>query len=134
MASETKQDLLKRIPPITELLKEPAVADWLKTQPLPLVTDCLRGATAAVREGILADADGRCGPEQVTAAAVLARAAGLLARGDHAAFARGDQRHGHHPAHGAGAGGVSRRRGGFDAAGAEGLFDAGRGSRNRRAD
>jgi L-seryl-tRNA(Ser) seleniumtransferase len=78
MASEPKQDLLKRIPPITELLKHPVVAGWLKTQPLSLVTDCLRGATAAVREEILTDSAGRCGSEQVTAEAVLARAAILL--------------------------------------------------------
>ena len=78
MASETKQDLLKSIPPITELLKDPAVVGWLKTHPLPLVTNCLRGAAAGVREEILADSTGRCGPEQVAAGAVLARAAALL--------------------------------------------------------
>jgi L-seryl-tRNA(Ser) seleniumtransferase len=79
MALEPKQDLLKRIPPITELLKVPEVLGWLKTHPLPLVTDCLRGATARAREEILADSVGRCGPESVTTAAVLARAAALLA-------------------------------------------------------
>ena len=46
MASEPKQDLLKSIPPITALLKNPAVAGWLNTHPLPLVTDCLRDAVA----------------------------------------------------------------------------------------
>jgi L-seryl-tRNA(Ser) seleniumtransferase len=80
MASEPKQDLLKRIPPITELLKDPAVVGWLETRPLPLVTDCLRSATAEVRQEILADSAGRCGPEQVTAEAVLARAVVLLAQ------------------------------------------------------
>src|ERR1035437_2173414 len=80
MASEPKQELLKRIPPITELLKTQAAARWLKTHPLPLVTDCLRGATAAVREALLADSAGHCGPEQVTPEAVLARAAVLLER------------------------------------------------------
>ena len=80
MASEPKQDLLKRIPPITELLKGPEVLGWLKTHPLSLVTDCLRGATAGAREEILADAVGRCGPEHVTPEAILARAAALLAQ------------------------------------------------------
>jgi L-seryl-tRNA(Ser) seleniumtransferase len=80
MASEPKQDLLKRIPPITELLKDPTVARWLKTHPLPLVTDCLRGAAAGVRQEILADSAGCSGPEQVTPQALLARAAALLAR------------------------------------------------------
>ena len=78
MASEPKQELLKRIPPITELLKTQVAVRWLKTHPLPLVTDCLRGATAGVREELLADSAGHCGPEQVTAEAVLARAAALL--------------------------------------------------------
>jgi L-seryl-tRNA(Ser) seleniumtransferase len=81
MASEPKQELLKRIPPITELLKTQAAVQWLKTHPLPLVTDCLRGATAAVREELLADSAGHSGPEQVTAEAVLARAATLLEQG-----------------------------------------------------
>ena len=80
MASEPKQDLLKRIPPITELLKDRAVANWLKLHPLPLVTDCLRRAAAGVREEILADSAGRCGPEHVKTESLLARAAALLAQ------------------------------------------------------
>jgi L-seryl-tRNA(Ser) seleniumtransferase len=78
MASEPNLELLKRIPPITELLKTQTAARWLKTHPLPLVTDCLRDSTAAVREELLADSAGHCEPEQVTADAVLARAAVLL--------------------------------------------------------
>ena len=80
MASEPNQELLKRIPPITELLKTQAAARWLKTHPLSLVTDCLRNSTAAVREELLADSARHCGPEQVTPEAVLARAETLLAR------------------------------------------------------
>jgi L-seryl-tRNA(Ser) seleniumtransferase len=78
MASEPEQDLLKRIPPITELLKTEAVVGWLKTHPLPLVTDCLRAAAAVVREEILADPSGRWGPQHAAAGAVLTRAAALL--------------------------------------------------------
>ena len=80
MASEPRQELLKRIPPITELLKTQAAVRWLKMHPLPLVTDCLRGAAAGVREELLADSAGHLGPEQVTAEAVLSRAAVLLER------------------------------------------------------
>ncbi len=80
MAPEPKQDLLKLIPPITELLKSPKVLEWLKTHPLALVTECLRGATAAAREELLADSVGRCGPEHVSPETVLARAAALLAQ------------------------------------------------------
>jgi L-seryl-tRNA(Ser) seleniumtransferase len=77
---ELKQELLKRIPPVTEMLKSEAVAVWLKTHPAALVTDCLRGAAAWARREVLADEGGRCGPEQVSIQAVLARAAGLLAQ------------------------------------------------------
>jgi len=80
MAPEPKQELLKRIPPITELLKTPAALRWLQNHPLPLVTDCLRGATAAVRAELLADSAGHSGPEQLSEAAILARATALLER------------------------------------------------------
>ena len=80
MAAETKQDLLKRIPPITELLKDPTVVAWLKTHPLSLVTDCLRGAAAELRAAMLAESLPAGGPEQATAEAVLTRAEALLAQ------------------------------------------------------
>ena len=80
MASEPKQELLKRIPPITELLKTHAAVGWLKTHPLPLVTGCLRGAAAGVREELLADSANHCDPEQVTEKAILTRAEALLER------------------------------------------------------
>jgi len=80
MPAEPKQELLKRIPPITELLKTPSVAAWLQSHPLPLVTDCLRGAAARLRKQVLEQAAGACGPELVTAEAVLAQAAELLAQ------------------------------------------------------
>jgi L-seryl-tRNA(Ser) seleniumtransferase len=79
MSSEQKQDLLKRIPPITELLKTPEVAAWLKAHPVSLVTDCLRGAAADVRKQVLEDTTGQCGPEQVAPGPVLAIAEELLA-------------------------------------------------------
>ncbi len=78
MATEPKHELLKRIPPMTELLKAAAVTEWFKSHPLPLVTDCLRRAAAGVRGEILADSADRCQPEQVTAEVVLGRAAALL--------------------------------------------------------
>ena len=80
MRSEEKQELLKRIPPITELLKAPKVAEWLKAHPALLVTDCLRGAAARVRKQALEDTAGQCGPEQVGSAAVLGLAEELLAQ------------------------------------------------------
>lgn len=80
MAPELKQELLKRIPPITELLKSEAVAAWLRAHPLPLVTDCLRAAVADARRELLAGEAGGGQLPQLTAEALLARAAGLLAR------------------------------------------------------
>ena len=80
MPSEAKQDLLKRIPPITDLLKSQEVAGWLAAHPAALVTDCLRGATARVRQQVMADGANQCGPEHVTSATVLIHAADLLAQ------------------------------------------------------
>ena len=80
MALEPKQELLKRIPPITELLKSHEVAVWLNVHPAGLVTDCLRRAAARVRQQMIAGDVSLCETEQVTAAAVLAHAAELLAR------------------------------------------------------
>ena len=59
---------------MTELLKSAAVAEWRKTQPATLVTECLRAAAAAARQQVMA---GDSGPS-VSLAAVLDRAAELL--------------------------------------------------------
>ncbi len=63
---------------MTELLKSPRVAEWLKVHPQALVTECLRGATASVRQALLAN-----GSEPKTEAltsAILSQAAELLER------------------------------------------------------
>ncbi|HWH69417.1 MAG TPA: L-seryl-tRNA(Sec) selenium transferase, partial [Candidatus Sulfotelmatobacter sp.] len=78
MPVETKQELLKRIPPMTELLKNQVVAGWLKAHPLPLVTECLRSATAQVRQQVLGAAGGNGESGLVSAEGILARAAELL--------------------------------------------------------
>ena len=80
MPPELRQELLKQIPPITELLKSEAVADWLKIHPLPLVTDCLRRATARMRQQVLSDVPAGYGPEALTAKVALAHAGELLAK------------------------------------------------------
>ncbi len=79
MAAELNRDLLRRIPPITELLKtEPAVS-WLKAHPAPIVTESLRRGAAFAREQILAN--GASLPEAAhLTATILERAAELLAR------------------------------------------------------
>jgi L-seryl-tRNA(Ser) seleniumtransferase len=50
---DKKQELLRELPAITELLKAEAVADWLRQHPHPLVTECLRRALADLRQEIL---------------------------------------------------------------------------------
>ena len=50
---DQKQELLRTLPAITELLKSETVADWLRQHPQPLVTECLRRALAELRRQIL---------------------------------------------------------------------------------
>lgn len=76
--SNPKEELLRRIPSITDLLASPAAAGWLGRHPRGLVTDCLRGAVDELRRQILADEAGRCGPANVTADWLLHQAQALL--------------------------------------------------------
>jgi len=75
---DSKQDLLRNLPSVTELLKSEAVAGWLRQQPQSLVTECLRRALAGVRQQIREDTAGQRGTLAVTAEAVLERAGTLL--------------------------------------------------------
>ena len=76
--SDPKQELLRNLPSVTELLKSETVAGWLRQQPLPLVTECLRRALAGLRQQILDDTASRCGAQHITAEAVMSRANELL--------------------------------------------------------
>jgi len=78
MTPEPKQDLLRQIPSLTELLKTATVTDWLKHHPLPLVTDALRRAVAELRQQILEDQSAGAALPTATAEALLARAATLI--------------------------------------------------------
>jgi len=49
---DQKQELLRSLPSVTDLLKSQVVAGWLTRHPLPLVTDCLRRALDQVRRQI----------------------------------------------------------------------------------
>jgi L-seryl-tRNA(Ser) seleniumtransferase len=79
-SSEQKQALLKRIPPITELLKSPRVIEWLAAHPASVVTDSLRSATAELRQELIGSASKELNPEAVSLDAVLKRANDLLSR------------------------------------------------------
>lgn len=50
---DQKQELLRTLPAITELLKSETVAGWLREHPQRLVTECLRRAQAVLRKEIL---------------------------------------------------------------------------------
>jgi L-seryl-tRNA(Ser) seleniumtransferase len=79
MSATPKQALLRQIPPITELLKHPTVMEWLKVHPAALVTDCLRAATASLREQLLQAPEFSNPSELAGAAVLLAHASRLLA-------------------------------------------------------
>ena len=66
MNSPAKQDLLRQIPSISDLLTTDPAAVWLAEHPRALVTDCIRQAVDILRRQILDDAAGRCGPMHVT--------------------------------------------------------------------
>jgi L-seryl-tRNA(Ser) seleniumtransferase len=61
MTSSIKQELLRALPSITDLLAGETVAGWLVEHPRGLVTACLKDAVEEVRENILNDTGGRCG-------------------------------------------------------------------------
>ena len=65
---DQKQELLRTLPAVTELLKSETVAGWLRSHPQPLVTECLRRALAGSRQNIL-DGTQNAGTESVLAQA-----------------------------------------------------------------
>jgi L-seryl-tRNA(Ser) seleniumtransferase len=75
---DEKQELLRALPAITELLKSETAAGWLRQHPQPLVTECLRRALAGLRRQILNAAAGPGDTHHITAEAVLAQAEKFL--------------------------------------------------------
>jgi L-seryl-tRNA(Ser) seleniumtransferase len=71
---DEKQELLRNLPSVTELLKGDTVAGWLRHHPQPLITECLRRALADLRQQIL---DGTRGGDALVAG-VLVRAELIL--------------------------------------------------------
>jgi L-seryl-tRNA(Ser) seleniumtransferase len=61
MNSPTQQELLRKLPSITDMLEHDVVLGWLAEQPRQLVTDSLRYAVTTLRRQILDDSAGRCG-------------------------------------------------------------------------
>jgi L-seryl-tRNA(Ser) seleniumtransferase len=50
---DQKQDWLRTLPSVTDLLKSDTATGWLRQHPQPLVTECLRRALADLRQKIL---------------------------------------------------------------------------------
>lgn len=73
-----KDELLRNLPSVSNLLAGETVQGWLGERPRQLVTDCIRDTLAELRRQILADSAGRCGPAHVTGQFVLERARELL--------------------------------------------------------
>jgi len=63
---DRKQELLQTLPAVTELLKSETVAAWLRQQPQPLVTECLRRALAELRQRVLNGEDSGTGVSPVS--------------------------------------------------------------------
>ncbi len=81
MPPDAKQDLLKLIPPMTQLLKLPKVAEWLRSNSHELVTNCLREATTQVRQQLLEPNVSHTQAGELTAAErIVSLAADRLAR------------------------------------------------------
>ncbi|MBT3198455.1 MAG: L-seryl-tRNA(Sec) selenium transferase [Phycisphaerales bacterium] len=78
MTSSIKQELLRALPSINDLLGDDTVAGWLERYPRSLVTVCLRDAVEEIRQGILDDTGGRCGAMHTDTAYVLAQASEKL--------------------------------------------------------
>jgi len=78
MAPSVKQDLLRELPSIGELLAAPAAEGWLAEHPRALVTACVRQAVDDVRAGILGDTGGRCGAVHASKDYLLGEAGRLL--------------------------------------------------------
>ena len=79
MTSSIKQELLRALPSITDLLAGETVAGWLESHPRGLVTVCLRDAVEELRGHILSDTGGRCGAAHASVEYVLELAASKLA-------------------------------------------------------
>ena len=63
---DPKQELLRTLPAVTELLKSETVAGWLRQYPQPLVTECLRRALADLRRRIRDGEDNGTGVSPVS--------------------------------------------------------------------
>ncbi|HEU5397482.1 MAG TPA: L-seryl-tRNA(Sec) selenium transferase, partial [Verrucomicrobiae bacterium] len=74
---DLKENLLRDLPSVSDLLKTETAANWLRKYPQPLVSDCLRHALAEWRQQILTSKTDAV-PRPDGALAVLSRATAIL--------------------------------------------------------
>ncbi len=79
MTDRFHEKLLRNLPSIDSLLREPPARRWLADHPRALVVGCIRETVDDLRRQILEDRAGQCGPQHVSAEYVLDRAGRLLA-------------------------------------------------------
>ena len=71
MASTIKQQLLRKLPSVNDLLESDTACGWLAEHPRGLVVNCVRQALDELRRQILQDTADRCGPAHVTSQYIL---------------------------------------------------------------
>lgn len=74
-----KQELLKSLPSVNDLLASARAAEWQNSHPRSLVAGCVRDAVDNLRKAILNDTGCRCGTAHVTTQYVLNQAEKLIA-------------------------------------------------------
>ncbi len=77
---DAKQQLLRSLPSLTDLLKEERVAGWLKAYPRSLVAECLRQSVAQLREQLLTRPDDPAITSPAAVETILACAEAMLRR------------------------------------------------------
>ena len=71
MVPAIKQELLRKLPAINDLMNADVVTEWLQPHPRELVANCVRDAVENLRGQILQDTAGRCGMQHITSEFVL---------------------------------------------------------------
>jgi L-seryl-tRNA(Ser) seleniumtransferase len=75
----SKQDLLRQIPSIDDLMQTKIAVAWSKRHPARFVANCFRDAVNSLRKQVVEDATHELGPQHVTSEHVLYLASELIA-------------------------------------------------------
>ena len=78
MEPSTKQELLRRLPTVNDLLGSEIATGWLAAHPRQFVASCIREVVEEVRESVLGDTSGRWATTTISNEQLLERAGRLL--------------------------------------------------------